>query len=476
MTRHLAVVLLLVLISHGAAAAGKDAPVAEAVAARDASRVQALLRGGVDVNIAQSDGATALHWAAHWNDVSTAALLIRAHARINAADDHGVTPLSLASTNGSIEMVDLLLRAGANANAALISGETPLMTASRTGSAAVVQLLLARGADIRAKEHESGQTALMWAVAERHLDVIRLLVESGADVNARSLAGFTPLMFAAQQGIVEAAAALVAAGADVNAATPDGSTPLLVAADSAHKFVGPDGGLHAAVGMWLLEHGADPNKSEAGRMPLHSAVQAAEPELVKALLAHGAAVDTKLTRPLPQLGRQVGFTFRVDTVGATPFWLAAKLADVDLMRVLLKAGADPLVATKDGTTALMAAAGLLYSEDQDRYGRRHFGDVSDLRQAALEASKLAVEHGVDVNAANAAGVTALHGSVLVGGTELARFLIQSGAKMNVRDKQGRTPLMLADGVYNGASFKQYPDLAKMLRALGAEEADAGTGR
>jgi ankyrin repeat protein len=466
----LAAVVVLLSWLAGVAHASSGLQLVEAMQARDAIAVRALLEQGAPVNVAQADGVTALHWAAHWNDPHVAALLIRAGANVNAVDEHGVTPLSLACVNASAAMVDGLLKAGADPGLALASGETVLMTAARTGNAAVVKLLLARGADVQAKERESGQTALMWAVAENHLEVVRLLLQQGADVHARSDGGFTPLLFAAQQGSVAIATVLLAAGADANETALDGSSALLVAADSAHKFVVSDGGRHAAVAMLLLQKGADPNADEAGRTALHSAVQAAEPGLVEALLAAGANPNARLAKPLPQLGRQLGNAFRVNTVGATPFWLAAKLADVRIMQLLAAGGADARLGTKDASTPLMAAAGIAYQEDQDRYGRRHFGDLAPGRAAALDAVRLAVELGGDVNIANTSGVTALHAAVLVGGMELPRFLVEQGAAIDVTDKQGRTPISLADGVYSGASFKAQPEVAELLRGLRADTA------
>jgi ankyrin repeat protein len=470
--RKLAAVVVVLAWSAGVAQAASGLQLVEAAQARDAAAVRALLSQGAPVNVTQGDGVTALHWAAHWNDLPTAELLIRAGVNVNASDDHGVTPLSLACVNASVAMVEGLLKAGAKADAAIASGESVLMTAARTGQTRAVALLLAHGADVQARERETGQTALMWAAAEHHLEVVQLLLQRGADVHARSEGGFTPLLFAAQQGSVEIARVLLAAGADPNETAGDGSSALLVAADSAHKFVVSDEGTHAAVAMLLLQKGAEPNADKAGRTALHSAVQAAEPELVKALLAGGADPNARLTRPLPQLGRQLGNAFRVDTVGATPFWLAAKLADVQIMRLLVEAGADPKLATKDSSTPLMAAAGIAYQEDQDRYGRRHFGDLAPGRAAALEAVRMAVELGGDVNAVNSSGTTALHAAVLVGGLELPQYLVDKGATIEVSDKQGRTPISLADGVYNGASFKAQPEIAALLRKLNANRSAA----
>jgi len=221
--------LVLALAIAEAAASGS---LVDAVARRDSGAVRSLLRQHADVNARDADGATALQWAAHWNDVETASLLIDAGAHVNAANDLGVSPLMLASTNGSVEMVNRLLDAGANPNGATRSGETVLMTAARTGALAVVKALLDRGAAVNAREPNHGQTALMWAVAEKHPDISRELLARGAAPDLRSQTGLSALMFAAQQGDLPSARLLLEAGADVNQTAADGNTPLLMASAS----------------------------------------------------------------------------------------------------------------------------------------------------------------------------------------------------------------------------------------------------
>ncbi|MBZ5610449.1 MAG: ankyrin repeat domain-containing protein [Acidobacteriia bacterium] len=467
----------LLLAALAAAAAVGDQRLVDAAKAQDTAAVRALLKQRANVNAAQGDGATALHWAAHWDDRATAELLIRAGANANAADDEGVTPLSLACLNGSAAMVEQLLKAGANPNLTQLNGETPLMTAAHTGNLDVLKMLLAHGADVNAREASRGQTALMRAVAENHADAVQLLVASKADARARSKTGFTPLLFAAQQGNLQSAEILLKAGADVNETAPDGiggdtnaralfkpnteAGALLVAIDSGH----------AAMAKFLVEHGAEVNQNGAGRTPLHSAVQQAMPELVKVLLDHKAHPNVKTTRPMPLLSRYIQAQTGVDVnpVGATPFWLAADFGDTRSMRALIAGGADPSIPTADQTTPLMAAAGVDFIEGQDRYGRRWFQDTTmPLQLAALEALKLCLELGGDLNAANANGLTAMHGAAYMGSNLIAQFLFDHGAKLNARNRLGQTPYFITQGVYQAGSFIIRKETGELLRKLGAD--------
>jgi ankyrin repeat protein len=386
----------------------------------------------------------------HWNDLETARLLLRAGARPDAANDYGVTPLSLACTNGSRDAVALLLEAGANANLALPTGETPLMTAARTGSVEVVQALLAGHAHPNAKENAQGQTALMWAVSEKHPEVARALIAGGADVRARSTRGFTALLFAARQGDVASARLLLENGADVNETAADRMPPLVVATVRGQ----------VPLAMFLLEHGADPNADGPGFTALHWAagiweteltgprgiaverdeewralrgVQSGKMELIKALLARGANPNARITKP----PLRVGFTRGgLNLVGATPLLVAAAAADAELMQLLAAAGADSRLMTGENTTALMAAAGV----------GRVTVESSVSEAAALEAVKAAVALGAgDVNAANAAGDTALHGAATMRSVPLVQFLIDRGARVDVKNKRGQTPAAIARG-------------------------------
>jgi len=497
-----------------ATAAGAPDPreLAEATKARDLPLVRVLLKQRVDVNVPLPDGATALHWASHWDDPDTAALLIRAGARVNAQDDHGVTPLLLASSNRSVAMVRRLLEAGADARLGHDTGVTPLMMASRTGSVEIVRMLIDRGALVNARETSHQQTALMWAVSENHTDVIQVLIENGADVGARTPArqtriavsgqfaggecclpnyvgGFTPLLFAAQQGHVHAARQLLVAGADINDTAADGSSALLIAIDSAPvvservaRSALATHRVQETMARFLLERGADPGLRAAGRTALHSAVQRKMPELAALLLARGADPNARLERRLPSLSRDVGLQNGLDvvTIGATPFWLAASLGDVASMRILLAAGADPTLATTDHTTALMVAAGIDFVDGQDKYGVRTFDqDITHLVARAREAARLCLELGLDVNAANTNGQTALYGAVYMGSPELVQLLVDHGARMNITNKKGQTPWSVAAlGEYRAGSFFVKKEAGDRLEQLGAERtpgADPGRG-
>jgi ankyrin repeat protein len=428
------------------------------------------------VNAAQPDGATALAWAAHSNDLETAELLIRAGANVNAANDYGVTPLSLACTNGNAAMVNALLAARANPNAALAAGETVLMTCARSGNVDAVQALLAHGADVNAKETR-GQTPLMWAVAEKHPAVARALIERGADVQARSKGGFTPLLLAARHGDLASARLLLEAGANVNDSTPEEGSALVVASGSGHE----------ALAIFLLEKGADPNVADRnGATALHYAMlKAITPyqnitqalayltyvfrpnmvELVKALLQHGANPNVRLLKT-PRLPN--GRSAMITLAGATPFWLAAGVGDVAIMRLLVEKGADPLLATSEGVTPLMAAAGL---------GRRvngHMDRTAEEEKAALEAVQLALELGGDIHATTETSLTAMHGAAYAGANTIIQFLVDKGAKVDVQDKYGQTPLSIAQrsipqGLPNKFQGDQvYDKTVALLRELGGE--------
>jgi ankyrin repeat protein len=431
-----------------------------------------LLRARVDVNAPEGDGTTALHWAVRGDDAALARALIRAGAKVSAANRLGVTAMSLAATNGSEALLGLLLEAGANPNEASLEGETVLMTAARTGNVPAVERLLRAGADVNAAENWRGETALMWAAAENHGGVVTALVKGGARVDQMSRAltfpairynlathatlpnpqgGFTALMFAARQGAVDAARALADAGANLNAQDPDGTPALTVAVVNVHRDV-------AAL---LLDRGANPNVADvAGMTPLYAAVElhtiemyperkplrtsANRPntiDLIRLLLGKGAAPDAPLEGAMVRWGRRRGGGDAALGLGATPLMRAARLADVAAMRVLLDAGADISRKQNDGTTVLMLAAGAGWRTGETILGGTDYGPESD----TLEAVRLCLERGADVNEADANGVTALHDAV-VRGPDVLRLLLDHGAKRDVKDKRGRTPLDVAQGV------------------------------
>jgi ankyrin repeat protein len=467
---------LLVAVVAVASAAGEH-PLIDAARTQDIDAVRALIARRANVNETQGDGATALHWAAHWNQLKIAELLLAAGANVNTADDTGVTPLSLACLNGSAAMVEKLLKAGANPNAARSTGETPLMTAAYSGDLAAVLPLLASGANVNAKENLRGQTALMLAVAQNHLDVVKLLIGHDADVKARSKNRFTALLFATQQGNLDCARMLLDAGADVNESAPDGiggdtnarrlykpnteAGTLLVAIDSGHQ----------EMAKFLIEHDADVNQHGAGRTPLHSAVQQAMPEVVRLLLARGADPNARLERPMPPLARsQNALTgMQVSPIGATPFWLAAHYDDAGSMRILAEGGANPLLTTRDRTTPIMTAAGVDYIEGEDRYGRRWYQNTTTaLQLAALEAVNVALDLGGDVNSANADGLTTMHGAAYMGSNLLTQFLFDHGARLDVRNRRGWTPYFITQGIYIGGTFIAREETGELLRKLGAD--------
>ena len=448
----------LFVLSVAGLSAASDLRLIKAAENGDGEAVRSLLKQHVDINTSQADGATALSWAVYRDDLELAELLIGAGANVNAANAYGATPLFLACDNGSSAIVQALLKAGADPNAAAWAGTTVLMRCARTGSVDAVKSLLTRGANVNVKETRQGHTALMWAVAQRHEQVVRMLIERGSDVHARSKGGFTPLLFAAQQGDMDSARLLLEAGANVNETTPEGDTPLLVASLSGHE----------ALSIFFLDKGANPNAAERnGITALHCAMLTGlvrvsginqnrpfapymfRPHmvgLIKALLSHGANPNARLVLPTPfsDSGPGYGKILRIDTpfggsvspVGATPFLMAAITYDADLMRLLVASGADPLLATEENVTPLMAAAGLA----RQRAIAIAFALTEEEERSILEAVKLALELGADVNAADIAGLTALHAAALGGADTVIQFLVEKGANVNAKDKAGQTPL------------------------------------
>ena len=452
------VALAMLLSSTGPAFAAADLRLVDAVERNDRDTARRLLSDDIDVDARRADGAAALHWAAYWDAVEIADQLLRKGASVDAVNDLGVTPLSLACRNGSLPMVETLLGAGADARGALPTGETAFMTCARAGSPEAVEMLLAGDADPNAREGDRGQTALMWAVAERHTTVARTLIDAGADVDARSAGGFTPLLFAARSGALEAARLLVAAGADVNAVTPQGQTPLFVAAFSVDAITGSDYRLvvdeseHDAVARLLLEQGAEPNLAdEYGMTALHAAVEMGKRGLVPILLEHGADPNLRLTRPLPfRRGDYVG---RSAYDGATPFWLAARLGDVESMRTLVAAGADPELPSSRRVTPLMVASGL---------------SQTDSRMVAEETLLEAVEYlvtelGADVHAVDGRGQTAVHGAASTSSNAIITYLVEQGASPDAEDQYGRTPQDLAE-----STLRPRPLTSALLQELSAQ--------
>jgi len=419
------------------------------------------------------DGTTELHWAVERGDVDSAKRALREGADPKAANRYGMTPLSLAATNGNAALVKLLLDAGASPDVALPGGETPLMTAARTGSVEAVKALLARGANPNVKETVRGQTALMWAAAEGNSEVIEVLLQAGAQLQTRLDSGYTAFLFAVREGRLEAVKVLVKAGANPNdsirpegsakkqrAAPAEGTGALLLAVVNAHFDLA----------SYLVDAGANPNSAETGWTALHAVSGVRKPgvgdndpaprgsgamdsvAMVKKLVASGANINARMTKKIG-----VGMT-GLNTMGSTPYLLAARTADAELMRLLQSLGADVKIPTADGATPIIVAAGL---------GTRSPGEDAGWEDEVLEALRVALDHGADVNAADNNGETAMHGAAYKNLPRAVEFLASHGAKIEVwnkKNKFGWTPLTIAEG-YRFGNYKPSSTTVAAFRKL-----------
>jgi ankyrin repeat protein len=511
--------------------AGPDTRLVDAMARQSAQAVRSLIQQGVDVNSRTADGSTALHWAAHWDDVETVEFLLKAGAHIDAADDHGVTPLSLASENASVRMVDALLKAGANPNVARTSGMSPLLEAINVGNAPLVQALLAHAANVNAATSKTRITPLMWAIGDGHRDIAKMLLDAGAGVQAVTTDGFSALTFAARVGDIETAKQLIARGLPVNETGADRVHALPYAALS-----GQD-----AFALFLLDQGADPHARLSGVTALHAASGNATQfvadwqrsrsggvglgtgftgfgpagggarglgaggingrlPLIRTLLDKGARVNERVTSSAmaqSYIGRPTKGAFESfscgtgDFRGATPLWLAAFAANGGVSTLDFGGGdtvpagapADPprrgTPATAVIETLLAAGADLTLTSDDGTtplmvaagLGRCTFNPNISRggRSPSAEAAvTVLLDAGADINAVNEADFTVLHGAAFRGLNEVIKILVDRGANINARDYRGRTPFRIAEGSKQSFQFQAYSDTAAFIKSLGAD--------
>ena len=514
--------LFLAALTVAAASAATDARLANAAMQDDVDAVHALIAQKADVNAAQGDGMTALHWAALKDDLDIAKMLLAAGANVKATTRiESLTPLHMACTDGSASMIEALLKAGADPNESTSNGTTALMTAATAGNPDAVKMLLDHGADVNAKENSHGETALMFAAAGDRAAVVRLLAARGADLKvtagvtslekpkydengnliqergrggragapggepqspqaaaaamgrraaATKMGGLTALLFATREGHMETVKALVESGADVNqVSAADQTTPIVMAITNGHY----------EVGKYLLDHGADPNlANEDGLAALYATIDcqwapvswAPNPitvqekltylDLMKALIDKGANVNARITKKLwfrPTSHDQMW----IGTAGSTPFWRAAQANDITAMKLLIAHGADPKIATYEGVTPLMVAAGLGWA-----------GNFSTNAPGTtpLEAVKYCVELGLDINAPQdiVGGYTALMGAAYIGNNELVEYLVKSGAKLDPHNKRGWSVTDMANGPSLRSSVPlKHPETVALLEKLGA---------
>jgi ankyrin repeat protein len=472
-------VAVLAIAAFGAASAvahpAAGVTLVDAVKSRDRAAALAMLQQKVNVNAPEVDGTTALHWAVQQNDLDLVERLIRAGANVKAKNDYGSTPMSEAAIVGNPVMLDKLLKAGADVNSANADGQTVLMAVARTGNVEAARVLLNHGADVNAKEQWREQTALMWAAAQKQPEMVKELVAHRADVNARSrvnnwqiqvtaepraiyrpAGGFTALLYAAREGCAGCAKYLAEAGADLNLTDPEGATPLLMSTLNGNFDVA----------AYLIRKGANVNKWDwYGQTPLYAAVdlntlphggrpdrpspdETTSLEVIKMLLDAGANPNAqlKLAQPFRNVGADRGADSMI-TIGSTPLLRAAKAFDVPAIRLLLERGALPNLPNSGGYTPVMAAAGL-GSRDHDTRGRFLTEDVP---RKSIEALEVLLKGGGEINATDNRGQTPIHGAAFWGWTEVVQFLADHGAKVDVKDAQGKTPLDSAMGRAGGNS-------------------------
>jgi len=467
-----------------------------------------MIAAGADVNAAQGDGTTPLHWAAYKIDADLVKALLQRGAKPDVINNYGSSPLAEAVKVANAGLVKMLLDAGSNVEVPNQEDQTALMLAARAGSLDVADLLVRHGANVNAKEKWRGQTALMWAADAGSAAMTRFLIAHKADVNARALAndwptqmtgeprnqyrptgGLTPLLYAARSGCKDCVAALLDAGADVNHPNPDGVTPLMVAMDN----------FAFDTAKLLFERGANPNVWDWwGRTPLYVAIdmnsysldayaertgppivkeKTTALELARLFLDAGVNPNPQLDMHRPGRGGNSGrFADEIITTGATPLLRAAGSQDKEVVRLLLDHGARVDVPNVMGVTPLMAAAGF-GMEPAPRFNP----DAADVQDRSIATLEMLLAAGADVNARitdvksltarmgrgsslpTRGGQSALFGAVQWAWPRVAGYLIGHGAKADIVDDLGVSPLDVASGRAKSDDNRPSPEVAKIIQ-------------
>ena len=459
--------LAATLLAVGPAWAGT---LIEAAKADDSATALALIQSNANVNAAESDGTTPLHYAVYHDNVALVVSLLKAGAKPSVANKYGSTPLLEAAVRGDAVVIEKLVKAGADVNAGNPDGQTALMTLARTSNIEAAKILISHGANVNAVERWHEQTPLMWAAAESQSEMMKLLLDHGAHPDARSLlnhwtrmvtaepraqqrevGGLTALLYATRQGCLECVRLLLDHHADINLPDPEGVTPLIMAVSNFHFDVGAYlVGAKANVNTWdwwgrtPLYETVDLNTIPHGGRPDRPSLDNTTSLKMTAILLDAGAnpnAQLKLFPPYRAVGPDRGADMML-TMGATPLLRAAKAGDVEAVRLLLQHGANPNLPNIQGVTPLMAAAGL-GSNEIDTRGR--FKTQPD-QVASID---LLVKAGADVNAHDSRGQTALHGAALFGYDDVIKDLVAHNADINAKDAKGMTPLDSAMGRAGG---------------------------
>jgi ankyrin repeat protein len=462
----------MLFIAYGAQSDEVLPSIVQAAKNNDLAQTRALINQEIDVNMPQADGATALHWAVHRDNLDAVRMLVKAGADVNAMNDFGIVPMWLACENKNSDIAKLLLKAGADPNRRNLTGESVLMTAAHYGNAEIVRQLLKAGAEINATEPVRNQNALMWAIGEDHTDAALVLLEAGADIHSKTAFSFTPLMFAARKGNLPVAKALLDAGADPSAATTYMGTNLYQWPGVNDKNRNDPGysvlqiAVHrgkADVVDLLLENGADPNYDAVGYSALQWASGSWETSLdgvtgirptkehewyhmgglredkhriIRSLLKHGADPNSRLKKDPTRFG----FSPNPRPRGATPYILAAIAADAKAMDILVEHGADPTLVPDNKVPAILLASGV----------NRSLTNSLATEEQSLEAVKMAMTHGANVTDTDKGGNTTLHGAAKMRLNGLIQFLFDEGADIYAKNKRGWNPEYMAAHELRGA--------------------------